>query len=108
MATRVFDTDTWFETGQKCFYAMDVHQIVVVKGLERIDEHTILEKGKLVLEELERLDKLENFNNIGAGRMRRKKVKPVNTIGGELAHKIFKWKREVIENEPRYTIWRLQ
>lgn len=62
-------------------------------------------KGELVIEELKRLDLLNNCNQDTKGKFRRKRKILPDTIGGYVAQKIFKFK---ITELTKYTIWRIQ
>lgn len=98
------ETDSPKLIAQSIWYDMVVNQSCAILGVVIIDKrgHAL---GKLVCDELEKLDRIENYEKDG---VRRKRTKPVNTIGGYLAQKIFKYKTQQIDNEIRYTIWRLQ
>lgn len=62
------------------------------------------EKGEAVIEYLDWLDKQENFNKDG----KRKRTRIPDSIGGFVAHKIFRYKRVISNDEVKYTIWRMQ
>lgn len=97
------------ETAQLIFHQMIVNQSVAILGYVRDDENmTVEEKGKLVIQELEKLDIEHNFQAHKDGALRRKRSRMANSIGGFIAQKIFKYERREVDNFPRYTIWRLQ
>lgn len=65
--------------------------------------------GDLVLEELRYWDEVANITYVGATKKKLRKYKYADkSIGGPLAHKIFKFNKVVLDNVPRVTIWRIQ
>lgn len=81
-----------FEINQSC----KVEGTVIVEG-------RLYEKGKAVLNDLDVLDQTNNTYN-----GKRKRVRPKESVGGDLAHKIFRYARRIVNDEIRYTIWRMQ
>lgn len=106
--TRIFDTDDYAETARKIFYKFELNQSCTILGW--VDDE-VQPKGELVLDEIKRLDKAENFvGRASGGKMiRKRKIEP-DSIGDYVAGKIFKWKKVVITDtsELKYTIWRKQ
>lgn len=102
------DNKTWLDYAREIFYDFKVGQSTTIKGFERVgEEQELVPIGKLVVDELERLDLLENTRDEG-GRIRRKRYKPPNTVGGYVAQKIFRYKQETRNSKMIYQIWRLQ
>lgn len=60
--------------------------------------------GEEVLRIIDEFDRKENHFANG----QRKKVKPKDSVGGVLGHKIFRWQKTILDNEVRYLIWRIQ
>lgn len=105
---RVYDTDDYLDVAKKIFNEFEVGQSCTVKGVV-IDEDNkeIFTKGEMVLKELRRLDSLVNVSITEGGRLRRKRKILPNSIGGYVAHKIFKW--AILEGSLEYyNIWRIQ
>jgi hypothetical protein len=107
MDTRIYAEDSVKETAKKIFYHFVLNQSCLVKGFV-VGSDDLEEKGKLVLDELRRLDELENHIPNRSGKMRRRRNVLQNSIGGYVAQKIFRYKKETINSEVRYTIWRVQ
>lgn len=105
LETRVYDTDIVEDIAKKIFYKFEVNQSCAVTGLD-FDEQTRrpLARGELVLSELKRLDRLENYSGSGA----RKSKKIPDSIGGPLAQKIFRFKKVIVDEVPKFTFWRVQ
>lgn len=109
----ILSTDTVFIIAKKIFEKFTIMQSCAIDGFVEMPDESIEHKGKMVLEELERLDKVHNFgNNTGArfkNGIRRKRHRPDNVVGDSIAHKSFKWEMRILDNhKPRYTIWRIQ
>ena len=98
-----FEHRNWLQIAYGIFYDFEVNQSITVKGFD--NEVPV---GQKICEELERLDLKENYFIPPDGRPRRKRYKPDNTIGGFVAQKMFKWKREIRDKKMVYTIWRIQ
>lgn len=96
-----------YEMAKIIFKEFELNQSCVIYGF--IGEGRDLKrKGEAVLEEVDRLDTAHNKADMGQGRMRRKRVVPQNTIGGYVAHKIWRFKHEIIDSNPKTSIWRIQ
>lgn len=109
----IASTDTVYEMATKIFNKAIIGQSFAIDGFVIMPDDSVEHKGKLVLEEIERLDKVHNFgNNTGArfkNGIRRRRVRPENVVGDSIAHKAFKWEMRTLDNhKPRYTIWRIQ
>ena len=107
MDNRVFAEDSVEDTARKIFYYFELNQSCSVVGWVYSAGRTH-KKGDLVLENIKRLDEIENCTGDGKGNSRRKRVIPPNTIGGFVAHKIFRYSRVMVDNEPKINIWRIQ
>lgn len=107
VATRIFADDSIKEAASKIYNDFLINQSCTICGFERIEEFRLEEKGLLVCNELRRLDSVDNLRPMGKKMTRRRKILP-DSIGGYVAHKIFKFKRVIVESEVRYTIWRVQ
>lgn len=106
---KILDTDTANEIAKKIYEKFEVLESCTVTGwFVEPGEQLVLGKGEMVLNELRRLDSEEHIDSLKSGKnSRRNSLKP-NSIGGPIAHKIFTWERRIVNNEPRYTIWRWQ
>lgn len=106
MDKNIYIEDDYMTIARKIFELFDIGDIVQVVGYVTIDnvEGTVLAKGECVCEELYNLDKRMNVRPGG----NRKQVKPEKSIGGFIAHKIFKYRIVINEGNPIYTIWRFQ
>lgn len=107
----VLKTDDWKESARKIFYTFDCGMNCGIEGFVIMPDDELKPKGELVLEEIERLDKVENFKFNGTSKgngLRRKRIKPENTIGDYLRNKTFKWEKRILDNKVKYTIWRIQ
>lgn len=104
---RVLDTDTIPEMARKIFYDFEINQSCTIVGFVHVGLE-IYSKGELVWREIKRLDEEENFVKCG----RRKRILIPGSIGGPLAHKIFKHSQTLKEDEGikvmRFSIWRVQ
>lgn len=101
---KIFDSDNFAVTASKIWNDFEVFQSCTIKGFVEIWSEEIQPKGYLVVEELRRLDMRDNTKFDGRRRRRKKVILP-NTVGGQVAHKIFKYKSD--ENQT-YVIWRIQ
>jgi len=111
MISTVQREDTVQASARKIFEHFEVGQSCTITGFVIMPDDSIDEKGKLVCDELIRLDFVENFNRSGSTRgngMRRRRIRPENSIGDYLRKKTFQWQRKIIDNQVRYTIWRIQ
>jgi hypothetical protein len=103
---RILETDDYITMAQKIYETFDVHHSCTIKGLvlDR-DKEVYIPKGELVLEQINRLDIAENYDKFGR---RRRRVKPVNSIGDYVAGKIFKYEQRIKDKKVIYLIWRVQ
>lgn len=98
------DLESPFQIASIIFSEWEVNKSGTITGFITGPDGRLEKKGEAVLRELERIDSLSNVNE----HKRRKRVKPENTIGGYVAQKIWKYRHEVINNEPKTHIWRIQ
>ena len=106
---RIYEEDNYIEVAQKIFYKFELMQSCFITGLFTGRDNQVLSKAKAVIDELTLIDEAENINTArGDKRPRRKRVKPENSIGGDLAHKIFKYREDIKNGLPCVTIWRIQ
>lgn len=103
---KIYDVDTPQEIAKKIYEQFDVMASCSVYGFV-VTEEKIIPKGELVLQEIKRLDELENISYFGKKKVRKYKYRK-DSIGGTLAQKIFTWEKRIVDSEPRYTIWRFQ
>lgn len=106
----VLATDNAHQMAHKIFYNFKLNQSCTISGwIQFIDIQDVMPKGDYVIKLLEKLDTMVNCNKSRSdGRMRRSRVKLPNTVGGFVAQKIFKWDVRIMDQIPRYTIWRIQ
>ena len=104
--TEIYQDEEPKKIAKKIFEDFELNQSCTIKGF--VDNDGDLEaKGKLVCDEIRRLDKQLNIKPYGTG-MRRRRVVPENTIGDWIAHKTFKYQKTVLDSVIRYMIWRIQ
>ena len=102
----VLEDDNPVTIAHKIFNDFILRQNCTIKGY--IDTPNGVErKGDLVLNELRELDMKANFIRINSKARRKRKLIP-NSIGGYVAHKIFKFEYRDLNHIPHVTIWRLQ
>lgn len=105
-------TETVFQMANKIFTKFEVGQSCTITGFVEMPDGLLEAKGKVVLAEIDRLDKAHNFgNNTGArykDGIRRRRVKLDNVVGDSIAHKAFKWDKREVDNQIRISIWRIQ
>lgn len=105
---KIFETDNYIEIAMKIFDDFDINQSCCIRGFV-LDGEELIPKGNLVLENLRLIDERENTSKrTHDGRRRRIHKMPKDTIGGYLAHKIFKHKTETREDGIVVSIWRIQ
>ena len=64
-------------------------------------------KGLLVVNRIIDLDVAKNTRTVN-GKRKRIRYRPDSCIGGEIAHKAFKFKQKTLDGIPVVTIWRIQ
>lgn len=109
----IYDTDTWKQAADKIWSdGFIVDQSCSIYGIVLIGDEPFA-KGELVVRELERLDMKQNVIVQANGKKARKRKKIEGSIGGYIAHKIFRFKEHRIVNPEKgntvkYNIWRVQ
>lgn len=116
MPAIVMSSDTWKEMAEKIYREFDIGQSCAVIGFihdeELVETHLrlrselpdVVDKGQEVWDEIQRLDKAENFTPSG----RRKVRYASNSTGAPIANKCFKHQRVISDAGPKWTIWRIQ
>lgn len=105
---QIYDTDSWKVAADKIYREFTVGQSCCIGGIDYLESERRTEsRGEMVVKELERLDKLENLRPMGK-KMTRKRKKIPNSIGGYVAHKIFRYSHKFVDSDMKYTIWRVQ
>lgn len=114
MYEKIYDVDTPEEAAKKIYRNFEAGQSCKILGI--IDGE---EKGKIVIAEIKRLYENEHVYPYKGKLMRILKY-PKDSIGGAIAHPIFKWIRHQVctdgkgeycegeVNNVRYTIWKIQ
>ena len=96
------------EIAEVIFNKFELLQSGDVKGFIIVDGK-LRPKGDCVRECLELLDRKSNCYRTSGGTVFRKKRKPaINYIGGYAAQKGFTYRHVVIDDEPKWTFWRVQ
>ena len=90
------------------FNKFTVMQSCKITGFEMDERSRVKAKGELVCDKLWALDQFHNVKVQGAKKENRIKRRPPNSIGGYLADKIFRWKIQMLKDDVKYTIWRIQ
>lgn len=110
IAVRINVSDSVEEMAKKIFKHFEVGQSTTIEGFLRSKDPDapMIPKGQIVLKKIEELDQFCNMQLAKDNRWRRRRVKPANTIGDYLAHKIFTWEKRMDESSIKYTIWRIQ
>lgn len=104
----ILETDTVFQMAVKIFEEFNVNQSCSIKGFVTIEsEKRVVPKGEMVIKELEEMFQ-HKFMNLAAGRWRHKRKVLPNSIGGLVAQKIWKYKRDTRDGMIVYTVWRVQ
>lgn len=102
------DEDDYLDIAIKIYNHFEVYQSCSVIGLV-VDPtaRAMHEKGKLVHDELVRLDALDNIKFHG-DKLIRKNKRPKDCIGGFTAHKQFRFQRANLGDDIKWTFWRIQ
>lgn len=103
---KIYDIDSINEIARKIYYHFEINQSCTIWGIEAYQDAAV-PKGQLIVDEIRRIYAEENMRRQGTKIIRVRKYVE-NSVGGELAHKIFKWQMNKIDNDVRYTIWRIQ
>ncbi len=102
--TRIYAEDSVEVTAQKIFDGFILGQSCTIEGWT---DTAGLSKGQAVLDRLTRLDRTNNMRQQGK-KMARTYIYPKDSVGGSLAHKIFRYKKIPKFDEVVYQIWRMQ
>lgn len=104
------DNSTSLEIANEIFHHFELNQSCTIRGFALLKEKEgVIPKGEMVCRFLEELDVAHNFTRVsGRVKPRRKRVKLDDTIGGFVAQKIFRFKKEQRGDEIIYKIWRIQ
>lgn len=110
MAERMPEGLTLKQQAKFIFDVFEVLQSYSVKGFTRDEHGNPITKGKVVLDELKRLytERYMKNKEISKGTKSRRRNHLVNTVGGTLAHPIWRYKEEEIEGNIKVSIWRIQ
>ena len=100
---RINDSDDYITMAEKIYHHFQLNQSCTIRGIAIVDKDPY-PKGKMVLYEIEQLDKKLNYKN---GK-RRKRVKPPNSVGDFIAGKIFRYEERIQDKKIVYLIWRKQ
>lgn len=100
--------DDYLDIAIKIYNHFEVFQSCAVTGfVHDPDLMQSYEKGKLVYDQLVKLDQMDNTKFFG-DKLIRKHKRPADCIGGYTAHKQFRFKRVKLENDFKWTFWRIQ
>jgi len=107
MSIFVTETDTPRIIAKKIYDRLSVGESTTIHGwmINEVSQQ-LSPTGDLVLEELRYWDEVDHISD-GKRKQRVYKYEP-NSIGGPIAHKIFKWNKVFVDKKPRVTIWRIQ
>jgi hypothetical protein len=106
MENRIYSTMIAWEMAETIYNRFVVEQNCIVTGWEKRADKWY-EKGQLVLDEIRKRDERDNMYMTKQG-LKRKVKKWANSVGGHQAGKCFRFEKRVVNEEPRYTIWRVQ
>lgn len=103
LAARITEDMTPEEMTDAIYRHFEVGQSCAIRGM-----YGEVALGQIVIDRIRDIDLNENTVLRANGQRRRKiKVWP-NSVGGYVAHKIFKWAVVYNDKIPKYTIWRVQ
>jgi hypothetical protein len=103
MLTRIYKTDDYLLMARKIYDGFDINQSCTVTG-EVADGEKIYEKGRLVVDELRRIDRVDNCV-VRDGKWSRRNIKIPDSIGGYEVQKAFRFVRR---EDGSWVIWRVQ
>lgn len=104
---KINELENNYQIALAIFDDFELNQSCTIKGFEKGPNGRLEIRGENIIKLLEDMDARSNMCKNG-NRIRRKRVKPPNTVGGYVAQKIFKYHHDIIDSEPRTTIWRIQ
>ncbi len=102
---RIYNTDTVYVMANTIFNEFEIGQSCAIRGFVQMGIEDLELKGKIVCDELRRLDAAQNVIITGSKKNMRKRKFYADSIGGYIAHKIFRFK---LTDTDKYTIWRVQ
>lgn len=92
----------------KIYHDFEVGEVCTIIGFLVDDNNQrMIQKGQAVIDEIKRHYETEYMTTTDQKTYRKFKYKN-NAVGGPIAHKIFTFDKKIINNEPRYIIWRYQ
>ena len=103
IAARISEDMTYEEITEVIYRKFEVGQSCSIRGM-----YGDIPLGQVVINRIRDIDLIENTDLRTNGQRRRKIKIPPNSVGGYVAHKIFKWAVVYNEGIPKYTIWRYQ
>lgn len=95
------------DVAHRIFHHFELLDSCTVYDFDYDIDGELYERGEIVKKHLERLDSFHNLKP-GGEKMVRKRHRPKNSIGGWVAHKIFKYQRVLDGGRPKWTFWRFQ
>lgn len=105
MPAFILPTDDYEYIAKKIWEEMKLNQSVTIDTW--CPEQPGVPNGKLVLDELRKLDRIENFVAQPKGMRRKRKFKK-NHIGDSIGQKAFTWAESMRGEKVVYQIWRIQ
>lgn len=108
---KVLDSHNAKEAAEVIFHYFEPLQNCAIRGYEYVVKsgvRVLKPKGELVCDHLTYLDRIHNTRTRADGKIERKVKRHPDSIGGYAAHKIFRFKKVIDNEEPKYTIWRIQ
>lgn len=106
---RVYESDSYDIIANKLYFKFELGQSCSICGFMMEEGDEPVPKGEVVIRELERMDKFYNMQSKARdGKWRRRRVKPVDTIGDYNAQKQWRFKKTITDNKIKYDIWRTQ
>lgn len=108
MMVKIYDSETVIEIARKIYNDFDVMSSCRVSGFV-LDEalSRLIPKGEIIMAQIKKMYE-DEYVDINKGKIYRKYKYKDNSVGGPIAHKIFTWELRIVDDEPRYTIWRYQ
>lgn len=105
---KIYTTDSYYEIAKKIYNDFEVGASCVIMGfIEDEANKRLIQKGQAVIDAITLMYEDEFMHSNADKKFRRYKYKK-DSIGGPIAHKIFTFDKKIINNEPRYIIWRYQ
>lgn len=108
MNQKIGKDDYYVDIATRIYEHFDVLQSCSIYGHEFDDCDVLHDKGELVIREITKMDRRDNTVPVTGEKRKRIKHRPKNSIGGWVAHKIFKYQKVVDDGVPKWNIWRYQ